>query len=57
MTLADRIAARLEAAGITWDDPALEQIRAWNRDARLRAELHEAGYRARPFGYKVQGLR
>lgn len=53
MTLAQRIAARLAAAGITPDDPGLQQIRDWNRGAALLAELADAGYRKRPAGYKV----
>lgn len=53
MTLADRIALRLAAAGITPDDPGLQQIRDWNRGAALLAELADAGYRKRPAGYKV----
>lgn len=39
MTLAEQTAARLAAAGFTWDDPALARIAAHNREVRLRAEL------------------
>lgn len=45
MTLAERIAARLAAAGIEPDDPGLEQIRQWNREITLRVELKAAGLR------------
>lgn len=37
MTLAELVAARLERAGITWDDPGLVQIREHNRLAVERA--------------------
>lgn len=37
--LAETVARRLAAAGITPDDPGLEAIRAWNREASLRQEL------------------
>lgn len=39
MTLSEQTAARLERAGITWDDPGLARIQEQNREAVLRAEL------------------
>lgn len=39
MTLAEQTAARLERAGITWDDPGLARILENNREAMFRAEL------------------
>ena len=38
-TLAEQTAARLEHAGITWDDPGLARIAEQNRAARLNVEL------------------
>lgn len=37
MTLAELVAARLERAGFAWDDPALVQLREWNRQALERS--------------------
>jgi hypothetical protein len=39
VNLAEQTAARLERAGITWDDPGLAAIADNNREAVLRAEL------------------
>lgn len=41
MSLAATVAARLAAAGLE-RDPALEQLRAWNAEARRLAELDPA---------------
>jgi hypothetical protein len=39
VTLAELVAQRLERAGITWDDPGLVQLRAWNAAALERGRL------------------
>lgn len=39
MSLAELVAARLERAGIAWDDPGLVYLREWNQRARERGRL------------------